>query len=184
MNEKGLYSGAFYFPNSTRYIDYNKDNADNILSTLDVIHYILCCFDHVEDIKREFAKIDIIKPDLKSCIPSCANALPDLYLFVVDKTGKSIVIESYLKCGKTMIYDNHYGVITNNPDFDFYATNIKNYLHVTRYDRFLELDGESMQGLGGRNFGFTRWLHSSCPFYSYLLSKSERLSTRKPRRKH
>ena len=48
---------------------------------------------------------------------------------IVDKTGKAIVVEK-TKAGIS-VHDNHIGVMTNNPTFDWHVTNLNEYLHLT-----------------------------------------------------
>ena len=51
------------------------------------------------------------------------------YIFIVyERSGKSIVIEPLDKTLKS--FDNPLGVLTNSPNFEWHATNLRNYLNL------------------------------------------------------
>ncbi len=49
---------------------------------------------------------------------------------VTDPTGDSIVIE-YTE-GKVKVHENPLGVITNNPNYDWHMTNLRNYIQLSK----------------------------------------------------
>jgi choloylglycine hydrolase len=62
-------------------------------------------------------------------IPFCEDLpLTPLHWHVADKDG-SFVLES-TKDG-TFFYDNEYGVLTNNPPFEYHRLNLSNYMNLT-----------------------------------------------------
>jgi choloylglycine hydrolase len=145
MNEKGLSMGLLYLPGYTEYqtAPQNKENA--------ALHYFF-----VGDwVLSNFATIDEVKSAIKNIyvygtpetLGSMKNVLFPLHMIVTDATGKSIVIEWHN--GKTVVYDNPIGILTNSPSFDWQITNLKNYANLSPYlPSTLNIDGIQYSGTG------------------------------------
>jgi choloylglycine hydrolase len=54
---------------------------------------------------------------------------PPFHLIVHDLAGRCVVIE-FVE-GKTKVFENPVGVITNSPTFDWHLTNLRNYVKLT-----------------------------------------------------
>jgi choloylglycine hydrolase len=124
MNEKGLAVGLFYHPGFASYIEYDKSLADSTISAVDVVPYILGNFATVQEAAegmKTVRVVGVVEPALG--IPVAAHWM------VVDRTGKSIVIE-FLD-GELRIFDNSLGVITNAPEYSWHTTNLRNYLNLS-----------------------------------------------------
>lgn len=123
MNEKGLVCAGLNFPG---YAYYEKEavQGKTNLPTHDVITWILSNFDKTEDVKEAFNNIEIIGKTINS-----QTGLATLHWIVVDKEGKSIVIEKTKE--KLKVYDNNIGVLTNSPTFDWHTTNLRQYMSAS-----------------------------------------------------
>lgn len=123
MNEEGLCAGMFYHPRYASYQKLNENNKAQTISSTDIVQYILSNFKTVEEVKAGLQEIDIVG----QFEPSIGFEL-QVHTFVVDASGKSIVIE--FRDEKTIVFDNHVGVITNAPHFDWHVQNLNNYLYL------------------------------------------------------
>ncbi|KUG21551.1 choloylglycine hydrolase [hydrocarbon metagenome] len=123
FNEQGLslsalmYTGAKYQPA----VPGKFMNLENFST------WVLGSFSTVDEVKSAMSGIYVSGGIIKK--------LKDmgLHVAIADISGKSIVIEFI--DGKTNIYDNPLGVMTNRPSFDWHMTNLRNYVHLDRNDR-------------------------------------------------
>lgn len=122
MNEKGLVTGLFYHPGTARYEKYDPALSTTSMSSPDLGTYILSMFSTVDEVKNGIGDLHIVGIPL----PGTDQEIPCHYM-VTDRNGKSISIE-FLN-GKTTIFDNSVGIITNSPSFDWHMTNLRNYLN-------------------------------------------------------
>ena len=122
MNEKGLGVSVLYHPGFAEFQKYNPAEASNSLSSQDVTMWILSTLATVEEVREALPKIKVV-PVKEKLIGDIA--LP-IHLIISDPTGKTIVVE-YIK-GELKIYDNPVGVLTNNPEFPWHLTNLRNYV--------------------------------------------------------
>lgn len=124
MNEKGLAVGLFYHPGFASYMEYDKARADNTITAVDIIPYILGNSATVEEAAERLKKVRVVGVVEKALgIPLPAHWM------VVDRSGRSIVIE-YLE-GQLRIFENQLGVITNSPEYSWHMTNLRNYLNLS-----------------------------------------------------
>lgn len=123
LNEKGLSFGALWQPDSI-YPKVDDSQPQNVIP-LDLMgNYILGNFSTVEEVKQALPSIQVwgrIIPEL--------GMVPPLHFTVHDSSGKSIVIE-FLN-GKTEVFDNPIGVLTNAPEFPWHLANLRNYIRLT-----------------------------------------------------
>jgi penicillin V acylase-like amidase (Ntn superfamily) len=98
-------------------------DAKKILAANDLGMWVLGNFKTAEEVKQALTNgsIEIWVPD-SALDPN--TPLP-LHYAINDKTGGSIVVE-FLN-GKTNVYDNPVGVMTNGPEFPWHLTNLQNY---------------------------------------------------------
>ena len=120
-NEKGLSVAGLNFPGNAVFhpVDESKINV----APFEFIPYILTQCANVSEAKALLENVNIadinFRPDLKAS---------PLHWIISDK-DESITVES-VKEG-LRIYNNHVGVLTNNPPFDWHITNLANYINLT-----------------------------------------------------
>lgn len=124
MNEKGLAAGLFYHPGTANYPKFDPKKANITISAIDVVHFILTQFATVEEVRHGMKKVTVVP-----VIEPALNKPIEAHFMVTDTQGKSIVIEFI--DGKTKIFDNPLGVITNSPSFDWHMTNLRNYVNLS-----------------------------------------------------
>ncbi len=78
----------------------------------------------VDEVKDAIKDLELVKVPINEKTP-----LPTLHWMIVDKTGKSIVVEKTKE--KFAVHDNTVGVMTNNPTFDWHITNLNEYMYIT-----------------------------------------------------
>ncbi len=117
VNEYGLSMAGLNFPENAVYYPQKK-NKDNI-TPFEFIPWVLSQCKTVEQTKALLEKINLLNEPFSSELPLSA-----LHWIISDKE-KSITVESVEDGMK--IYDNEFGVLTNNPPFDFMKYNLSNY---------------------------------------------------------
>ncbi|MBQ9112512.1 MAG: choloylglycine hydrolase [Clostridia bacterium] len=121
VNQSGLCAAALNFPGNAVYHE-PKDGKRNVAS-FELIPYILSkCRDLAEAVQLlRCANItkDSFSPDLPTT---------PLHWLIADKGG-AITVESV--ADGLRVYDNPFGVLTNNPDFPYHMTNISNYMQLS-----------------------------------------------------
>ena len=117
-NEMGLSMAGLNFPGNAVYYDYapQKDNV----APFELIPWILGQCACVGEAKELLEKINPVREDFSRQLP-----LSPLHWMISDQKC-SIVVES-LESG-LRVYDNPFGVLTNNPTFDYHRTNMSNYM--------------------------------------------------------
>lgn len=124
MNEKGLTAGLFYHPGFAKYRAYEKNQAGNTITALDVVSFILTQFATVEEVKKGMQNIRVV-----AVVEKALGKPVDAHWMVTESSGKSIVIE-YIN-GKLSIFENPLGIITNSPTYDWHMTNLRNYINLS-----------------------------------------------------
>ena len=115
MNEKGLCVAGLNFPGKAFYrqTDHTKTN----IPAFDFIAYVAAKFSSVEDLTKDFEKINITDRAFSEKIPC-----PTLHWMVSDNTA-SVVIES--STTGINLYKNPLDVMTNLPEFQEQLENYK-----------------------------------------------------------
>ena len=124
MNEQGLAAGVFYLPGFTEFQPYNPANANQSLSPMDVVQYILTQFSKVDEVRKALQQVTVVP-----VVEPALGFPPPIHFFVTEASGKSIVIE-YLQ-GQLTIFDSPLRVITNAPSYDWHMTNLRNYINLS-----------------------------------------------------
>lgn len=116
-NEKGLSMAGLNFPGNTLYYDYDAGKEN--VAPFEFIPYLLSVCTNVTDVRKKLAGLNIVQCNFSEDLP----ATP-LHWMISDKEA-SITLE----CTKDgmHVYDNPYGVLTNNPPFGYHLHNINNY---------------------------------------------------------
>lgn len=120
-NEKGLSIAGLYFPKNAYYFD-NDDNKLS-LAPYELIPYFLGTYSTISELKKYILNLNITNIPFSDKYP-----VSELHWMISD-SDECIVIEQ-MKDG-LKVYDNPYGVLTNNPPFHYHLTNITNYRNLT-----------------------------------------------------
>lgn len=124
MNEKGLAVGLFYHPGYASYMKYDKGQANDTITAVDIVSYILSQFTTIDEVKSGMESVKVV-PVVEKALGIPVQA----HWMVTEPSGKSIVIE-YLD-NKLRIFDNPLGIITNAPTYDWHMTNLRNYVNLS-----------------------------------------------------
>jgi choloylglycine hydrolase len=124
MNEKGLAVGLFYHPGFAEYMEYEQGQAQNTITAVDVVSYILTQFATVDEVRRGMQDVRVV-----AVVEEAIGIPVQAHWMVTEASGKSIVIE-YLD-GELHIFENPLGVITNAPEYSWHITNLRNYVNLS-----------------------------------------------------
>ena len=149
-NEKGLCIAGLNLPFSTTYSEY-KSNKINLCS-FELIPFILSNCANCNEVKSILSKCNITNDSFNNYYNNSKLH------FMVSDNKTSIVIEIINK--NIIIYNNEYGVLTNEPSFIFHLENIKHYNQI---DNLIndKLKGSHLLGLPGDNISSSRFVRSS-----------------------
>lgn len=135
MNEKGLYIGAFWFPNIAEYQKTTpEDNSKTVAPTLFAALVLGKCAT-VQEVKDNIQQVKIAAVAFEKL-----GGVPPLHWYVMDSTGKAIVIEPVN--GEIVVMDNPVGVFTNSPPFGWHLQNLANYVNLRPTNATAEKLGE------------------------------------------
>ena len=135
---------ALNFPGNAVYRSYafRKDN----ITPFELIPWILAECKNIDEALFLLSKLNLLCENFSKQLP-----LSPLHWIVAD-SSQSVTVEP-LSNG-LQIHENPFGVLTNNPPFDFHMRNLENYLNVTsseatnRFSKLLNLTPTS-RGMGG-----------------------------------
>ena len=148
-NEKGLCIAGLNFPGNAV---YNKRKNEKInIASFELIPWILGNFSSISELREKLEMLNITEEAFNKTMPPA-----QLHWMISDK--ESCIVLELVKEG-LKIYNNEYGVLTNNPEFSYHRINVSNYMNVTaefpnnRISEKLKLDvygqGIGMYGLPG-----------------------------------
>ncbi len=123
MNEAGLCCAGLNFEGYA-YFEKEPVEGKNNIAPYDFIQWVLSNHETVEEVKQGIEQLELVDRPVNDKTP-----VPMLHWMIVDKTGKSIVVEKTKE--RLAVHDNPIGVMTNNPTFDWHLTNLNEYLHLT-----------------------------------------------------
>lgn len=127
VNESGLAVASLYFAADAVY-EKGGESDTLELAPHDVVAWLLGNCETVDEVKSKIKEIKIVE----EISPVIDGVLP-LHWIVVDKSGKSIVIEPVATGLK--IYENPVGVMTNSPSFPWHLTNLNQYVTVSNIEK-------------------------------------------------
>lgn len=130
MNDQGLvFSMQSLGGNSSP--DVSRAPQGKILSLVDFGPWVLGNFSTVTQVKKalENKEVEIWLPT----VPYLGAGAFPVHIALYDKSGAGIVLE--WTGGKTNIFDNPVGVMTNNPPFPWHIQNMSNYAYLTNVDK-------------------------------------------------
>lgn len=140
-NEKGLSMAGLNFPHNAFYRpqDPEKENV----APYELIPYLLSLCDSLEEAVTRLEGINVEHRNFSDALP-----VSPLHWLIADRCGSAV-----LECTREgmKIYDNPYGVLTNNPTFDYHLMNVQNYggLHegaITDHDYSLGMGAMGLPG--------------------------------------
>lgn len=120
INELGLGVAGLNFPGNAVY-HIPQENKNNIAS-FEVIPWILCKCESVDDAEKLLSNTVITNRAFS------ASLQPTPLHWLISDKNRSITVESTDDGLK--IYNNPFGVMTNNPPFPYHMTHISDYLNV------------------------------------------------------
>ncbi len=123
VNEKGLACAGLNFNGYAHYeSELSKDKLN--IPPYEFILWVLSNHETIEEIKEDIKNIELVDVPISPQYP-----IPTLHWIIVDKSGKSIVVEKTKD--KFVVYDNRVSVMTNNPTFDWHLTNLNEYVNLS-----------------------------------------------------
>ncbi|MBQ8643834.1 MAG: choloylglycine hydrolase [Candidatus Methanomethylophilaceae archaeon] len=143
-NEMGLSMAGLNFPENAVYRP-EVDGMDNI-ATFELIPWILGRCATVPEAQELMECMNILNESFSPELP-----VSPLHWMISD-TERSVVVESVEDGLK--IYENPYGVLTNNPPFPYHSMNVNNYMGLSRnqpenrFSKDIPMDRYS-RGMGG-----------------------------------
>lgn len=119
-NEKGLSIAGLNFPNNAHYFDIIDDKLN--LAPYEFMVYILAKCQSIKEARPYLEKLNIAN------IPYMNFGLSPLHFILADR-DECLTIEQ--TSDGLHIYDNPYGVLTNNPPFPYHLANLNNYANLS-----------------------------------------------------
>ena len=120
INEMGLSTGLFFFPNYGGYLPYTPSEAEHSVGDLQLNAWMLSQCATVDEVIEAICseKIRVIGLDAEAVV----------HYRIGDKSGRQVVLE--FVDGKPHFYENTVGVITNSPGFQWHLANLNNYVNL------------------------------------------------------
>lgn len=143
VNEKGLCMAGLNFPGNAYYREVSGEGIE--IASFEIIAWILGKYASVAEAEASLGKIKIVDLAFSPQMPPAP-----LHWMLADKE-RCLVLEAVREGLK--IHENPFGVLTNNPPFEYHKINMNNYLNLSarspenRFSDGLELKGYS-QGMG------------------------------------
>ncbi len=133
VNEHGLAMAGLNFPDNAVY--YGEVSGKNNVTPFEFIPYVLGQYKTVGEVKTALQNTNLVNIPFSESLP-----LSPLH-WIISDMEKSICVETTFEGMK--IYDNDFGVLTNNPPFDF----MKNYVTLFRDLSAEESENRFLKGL-------------------------------------
>ena len=122
INEYGIYAAGLNYVGNAKYLPPKEDKTN--LAPFELIPYILSRCRTVDEAEAELSRINLTDLPFSRELPSA-----QLHWIVSDK-DRAITVEPD-DIGLS-IYNNHIGVLTNNPSFPYQLFNLNNYPFLKR----------------------------------------------------
>lgn len=120
-NECGLSIAGLNFPGNAVY--YEPKSGKTNVASFELIPYLLSKCKNVSEVKNLVVDINITNLAFSKDLQTSPLH------WLVSYKDESLTIEQTLQGLK--VFDNPFGVLTNNPTFDYHITNLSNYMSVT-----------------------------------------------------
>lgn len=142
INEAGLSSGLFFFPDYGAYQPYDSLQRERTLGDLQVNAWILSQFKTIDEVKEAIAGVRIAGLEHTSVV----------HWRIGEPSGRQVVME--IVGGAVQFHENTVGVLTNSPDFGWHLKNLNNYVNLFPGDAAEQhLGAQHVKAFGG-NSGF------------------------------
>lgn len=121
VNEKGLCMAGLNFPGNAY---YQKPDGEGLeLASFELIPWILGTCANVEEAEEYLKELKVTDTAFSDQMPPAP-----LHWMLADKE-QCLVLEAVRE--GLRIYENPFGVLTNNPPFDYHRVNMNNYLNLS-----------------------------------------------------
>jgi choloylglycine hydrolase len=173
INKDGLSVMTFYFP---EFDEYTNDIPEGNLSlmSLEVTGHLLKNAKNINDVEKLIKKITVNKEIYKPM-----GFVVPVHWFCVDKTGRSIVIESVK--GVLTPYENKLGISTNSPTYPTHLLSLETYPEFSPYNNPTKTysEGTGMNGLPGDFSSISRFvrLNTFQQFHDQPINSKEGIGT-------
>lgn len=121
VNEKGLGIAGLNFPGNAVYLP-EKDGKVNV-APYELIPWILGQCETTDQVRKLLENVNILNVQFVKGMP-----LAPLHWMIADR--KTAIVLEAVSDG-IYIYDNPYGVLTNNPQFSYYQVHLGNYRNLS-----------------------------------------------------
>ncbi|HIR00371.1 MAG TPA: choloylglycine hydrolase family protein [Candidatus Scybalocola faecavium] len=173
VNEKGLCMAGLNFPGNACYLPVAEEGVE--IASFEIIPWILSQCESVaqaETYLKDMRIVDLAFSEQMSPAP--------LHWMLADKE-QCLVLEA-VKDG-LKVYENPFGVLTNNPPFDYHRMNMNNYLNLSaqspenRFSQKLNLrpyaQGMGAMGLPGDASSASRFIRAAFLKWNSVAPKDE-----------
>lgn len=175
-NDAGLAVAGLNFPQSARYAAHacSQPGAVNV-AAYEFPFWIARNFSSLDEVRRALSKTTVVAKPVSPDLP-----VANLHWIVADATGSIVVecLEDGLK-----VWENDVDVLTNEPDFGWQRTNLRNYLVLTDAEPATATwdkaqlapfgSGMGMQGIPGDYSGPARFVKAAFVNSHYPAQESE-----------
>ena len=120
-NEKGLSMAGLSFPDNAHYFPLSQGKEN--IAVFEFIPWILGKCESVAEAAQLIANANLTETDFSEKLPSSP-----LHWLISD-SEKSITVECMK--GGMKICENPFGILTNNPPFEYHCMNINNYMSLS-----------------------------------------------------
>lgn len=121
VNEKGLCMAGLNFPGNAYY--QKPEDQGMELASFEIIAWILGNYSTVAEVKNDLEKMKIVDLAFSEKMPPAP-----LHWMLADRE-QCLVLEAVQEGLK--IYENPFGVLTNNPPFEYHRLNMNNYMNLS-----------------------------------------------------
>jgi choloylglycine hydrolase len=139
LNEAGLSVGTLWLPETKLPTTPPQHDGPPAIDFISIASWLLGTCATVADVRDALGGVRIWNAPVRRLWPA-GRPLPDLvkplldwafteHLTIHDAHGSDLVVEFI--DGRTMLYDNPIGVLTNAPTYDWHVTNLRNYLGLS-----------------------------------------------------
>ncbi|MBE6586294.1 MAG: linear amide C-N hydrolase [Ruminococcaceae bacterium] len=124
MNEKGLCAAGLHFPGNAVYVPLETSAKDKCrVAPFELIPYLLGYCETVAEVRRLLDKTEIGDIHFSPELPNTP-----LHWYIVGRDG-GLILETVSEGLK--IYDDEFGVLTNNPPYPYHRAHMNRYVGLT-----------------------------------------------------
>jgi len=149
INDGGVWAGALFLPNFTKYPVYNRLDSRPALSVMDTLNYVLGVSNSVQDAIAKLGQVQLVNSASQTTIGNETKFINEpLHIVIRDKSGDAAVVESI--DGKVQITSGQdIDAVTNGPS---YRWQIQNFNKISpkfvKYNTTKKWEGQYMNGSG------------------------------------